>query len=498
MSFCTFQDAYALFDCTPLENLFIQEYMLRAPGDFVKVYIYGLMQCYHPAERMSLATMAKDLGVDEDTVFRAFQYWERQGAVRRVGDNPVCYAYKNLKQAQLTSADPSQDVYRYREFNEELRSLFDKKRRLYEQDYQRVYDWIETLQLPQEVVLMLIRHCIDVLGVRFSFEKADAIAQEWARSGVTTIEDVEEMTRSSKEMRQGLLRVLRRLGQRRNPTQDEEKLYEKWVKQWGFSAQDVQDACAETTKSASPSMAYLDAILARQRSAGGARVAERLAQERTRTADARRVLAARRRVNTAPTEEDERTVAGWLARGFELEAIETAAKAARRKGDSTLADLERRLEACARKGLFTREAMDAQLRAAQQDDGLLARVYEAAGMDARPSAADRALLRRWQGELAMPMDVVLLAASYAAGKSAPMTFADRILQSWHAAGIGDVQAARAEHDRHAGQGQARTARPVREVAKHRYGQRSYTDEEMDALFFDIMKDGETDGEGGKA
>ena len=94
--------------------------MLRAPGDFVKVYIYGLMQCYHPAERMSLAAMAKDLGMEEDAVFRAFQYWERQGAVRRVGDNPPAYAYKNLKQAQLTaSTDPSQDLYRYREFNEE-------------------------------------------------------------------------------------------------------------------------------------------------------------------------------------------------------------------------------------------------------------------------------------------------------------------------------------------------------------------------------------------
>ena len=43
MSFCTFQDAYALFDCTPLENLFIQEYMLRAPGDHVKVYLYGFL-----------------------------------------------------------------------------------------------------------------------------------------------------------------------------------------------------------------------------------------------------------------------------------------------------------------------------------------------------------------------------------------------------------------------------------------------------------------------
>lgn len=48
MAFCAFDDSAALFDSTPVENMFITEYMLRAPGDFVKVYLYALMLCYHP------------------------------------------------------------------------------------------------------------------------------------------------------------------------------------------------------------------------------------------------------------------------------------------------------------------------------------------------------------------------------------------------------------------------------------------------------------------
>ena len=40
MAFCSFDDSAALFDSTPVENMFITEYMLRAPGDFVKVYLY--------------------------------------------------------------------------------------------------------------------------------------------------------------------------------------------------------------------------------------------------------------------------------------------------------------------------------------------------------------------------------------------------------------------------------------------------------------------------
>ena len=38
-------------EMTPVDNLFFTEYMPDADGMFVKVYLYGLMQCYH----MSLA-----------------------------------------------------------------------------------------------------------------------------------------------------------------------------------------------------------------------------------------------------------------------------------------------------------------------------------------------------------------------------------------------------------------------------------------------------------
>ena len=55
--------------------------------------------------------------------------------------------------------------------------------------------------------------------------------------------------------------------------------------------------------------------------------------------------------------------------------------------------------------------------------------------------------------------------------------------------------ARAEHDRRGAGGVPAAAgakpsatRPVREVAKHRYEQRTYSEDELDALFFDIMKD----------
>ena len=39
MAFCRRDKADVKFDVTPVENLFIQEYMVDAPGDYVKVYL---------------------------------------------------------------------------------------------------------------------------------------------------------------------------------------------------------------------------------------------------------------------------------------------------------------------------------------------------------------------------------------------------------------------------------------------------------------------------
>ena len=72
MPLCSFSENYLMLGVTPVENLFIQEYLPRASGDYVRVYLYGLMQCYHPSEEMSLDRTAHILDLSVDTVRDAF------------------------------------------------------------------------------------------------------------------------------------------------------------------------------------------------------------------------------------------------------------------------------------------------------------------------------------------------------------------------------------------------------------------------------------------
>ena len=92
-----FDERFAMFDITPVENLFILEYLPSAKGDYVRVYLYGLMRCYHPEQDMNLDRMSHELNMTQEEVLSAFRYWERRRLVRRISDKPPKWQYVNLK-----------------------------------------------------------------------------------------------------------------------------------------------------------------------------------------------------------------------------------------------------------------------------------------------------------------------------------------------------------------------------------------------------------------
>ncbi len=364
MALFGFADPYAMFDVTPVENLFIQEYMLRADGEFVKVYLYGLMQCYHPVESASLKTMAKDLAMEESRVENAFTYWERMGLVRRISDNPIKYAYTNLKQAQLMQARDDDGLYRYADFNKALQAQFGADRLLHPQDFYHVYDWIEGLRLPEEAVLMLVSGQIKVRGKKFLFKSLDRTAREWSEAGVTTIQDAENMLRENTEHFIGLKEVYKKLGKRHAISEPDEALYDKWARVWGFDQETILAACEETTKG-TPTTAYLNGILERMHQEG-LRSREALRGDLRRDADVKELLRALGMRGTSPTADSLTLLDGFLNAGFERETIALAAARVARKGGK-LDALQKTLNIWKEAGALTVEAANAYL--AQVDAG---------------------------------------------------------------------------------------------------------------------------------
>ena len=473
MPYCAFDEGAAVFDATPVENMFITEYMLSAPGDYVKVYLYALMLCRHPQERMSDASMARDLGMTEEEVADAFKYWEHRRLIRQTGDNPKTYAMQSAKQVAMS---PSAQLYEYREVMQSARQIVGRE--LSKNEMDMIGDWLDVLKLPQEVVLMLLetQKKKSTTG-RISFKFADSAAKRWANSGIRTVEDVERIIVIDEEREQQLRKLLARLGQsHRAPSADEKELYRKWLDDWGMTPEAVQEACRETTKGV-PTMAYLDGILLRMYQKGLRQAGEMQLQaqkEREEREFGRRVMQTLGRTSVTPSEEDLSLIRGWRALGAEEGLILLAAQTAhRRAGGGSLEETGGILERWRARGLVSEADVRMETERVRQENRELREIFEAAGVEKRPGAADRERLSAWKRQGAS-RELILLSAEYAKQRPDPLAAMGRILSDWKEAGIRETEAAKAEHARHAAGGPGAAAAPS-DYARRPYTQQDFKD-----------------------
>jgi len=366
-----------------------------------------------------------------------------------------------------------------------LYAAFGEDRQLHGQETSLAYEWVEDLGLPPEVVLMMVHHLIATRGKHFSFKAAQKLAVQLAEEHVATIEDAEIVLSRSKTVLEGTRRILRRLGKRHQPSEDEMALYRKWTEQWHYSPDAIEAACQETTKG-DPTMAYLDGILngLRKRSeknlASAAQVEQQLKKEQQDAAPVKELLQALglygMTVNpgTLSAYQQMRAMASH-------EVILLAAREAARAGGK-LDDVMRMTAAWAEKGLTTTRQVEEYISAFYESNNLLAQLYELCGKNDRPSAPDRALLAKWRKDWGFSQEMLCLAAASARNADKKIPYMDAMLKAWHESGIKTpeaAQAAREQRDKATAPALAAKAPAVpprgKVVSEQQYTQRTYDD-----------------------
>ena len=90
------QDHQALyFGSTPLEHIFLTEYMPAARGDYVKVYLMCLYHSRMPDDPAKVEDISRELGLEVSTVENAIRYWERRGLIVVIGGDPMRYRMRS-------------------------------------------------------------------------------------------------------------------------------------------------------------------------------------------------------------------------------------------------------------------------------------------------------------------------------------------------------------------------------------------------------------------
>lgn len=289
---------------TRIENLFINEFLPSAPGDCVKVYVFGIMYAQHQ-QRMDLQTMAKALGMSIEEVKEAFAYWARRGAVHISADEQGDYKIVFISQRNalygmhdesskqgseknivIESADESDgnggsgagvnsegngDAYSGSQektfdelMNDEIRGLYNEYeqvtgRPVSNREINRINDAINTYSITPAVMYYSMKYCSEL--EKYSIDYISAVALRWTQEGCRTIEEVKELLDRHSQRSSEYGKIFKAVGFNRTPSPADREMMDRWFDDWNYKLSDVLEACKKTAGQREPSLKYVDKVL---------------------------------------------------------------------------------------------------------------------------------------------------------------------------------------------------------------------------------------------
>ena len=430
----------------PVSVEFIKNFMPSAPGDYIKVYLFGLLQASTGGE-LSVQSICRSLHLTELQIEEALQYWHNKGMVSMTGKDPVQCVFMCTKTEE---APQNTKLYGNQNYIASIQSILD--RNLSTNDIKTLLDFTDVYGLPRDIVLQLIRHCSSeaVRGKSVSVSYLEKMALNWADEGIDTPEKAEAKINAYNALTSGALRVLRRLdaGSGRLPTADEQELYEKWTKEWGFTQDAVLLAMSDTTASLKPSMKYLDAIL-KSYFEKGIRTATDIDAFKRSQLNLNELLLSvldtlkytRKRV----TPELENMYASWTEMGFSHDCILMACEQTLNMGNRSIKKADMLLNEWKQAGMTQKVEIVKYMRSQNKVDKKMQQVFECAGINKTISDMDRKTYLKWTQEHQLSHDVLLFAAEISSITQNPLAYMNRILQNWASSGINTLEKAQKQN-----------------------------------------------------
>lgn len=302
---------------TVLSNIFIDQYMPGAGGEFVKVYIYLLRLLADPSASVCLSLLADRLNCTEGDISRALKYWSNEGLLILETDpsgelTGITLTEPSLDtQMELTAAvsvpqsaqaatapilqtvpaatasvpqpspaatipAPQPDAVPSRSASaltpariKELKENEDVAQLIYicEQylgktltptDTRKILFFYDELKMSVDLIDFLIQYCVG-RGHK-SMRYIETVAMAWSKEGITTVEMAKD---STSRYGRDYFTILKAMGiSNRNPVDSEIVMMDTWLKDYGFSMDMIQEACSRTImQTGQPSFQYAHKIL---------------------------------------------------------------------------------------------------------------------------------------------------------------------------------------------------------------------------------------------
>ncbi len=303
-------------DVTMIPNAFLDQYMARSNGEFLKIYLYLLRWSGTPGANLSMSGIADFFNMTESDVDRALRFWAGEKLLclkRNEAGHIISICLKPVMQASSFSdqKDPSREPYHdplisdtstnaygavsdalveissdnqvrpaatvqdgkiasfdaaeiehfmNEEGGRQLQYLYNDYtgKLLSSADLETLFFFHRDLGMSIDLIDYLIEYCVDQNHSRMNYIKAVAIG--WHEDGIKSVEEAKQYTAASAKLNRSVMSIFgianRYLGT------DELSCLKKWRTDYGFSGEMIEEACKRTlNKTGKASFPYADRIL---------------------------------------------------------------------------------------------------------------------------------------------------------------------------------------------------------------------------------------------
>lgn len=292
------------FGDTPVENIFINDYMPMADGTYVKVYLLGYKYAKDNDEKLCVnnESISRHLTIPLSDVLKAWDFWEQKGIILKHKKEDINeYDYKveflNLKQlyiknnyvlktqvnnarnnaptAYTCTAEDLVESNKIPSINEMFSSIdYIVRRQLVPNEKRKILEWLYNFNMSPEVVVKAFFYAVEQKGKR-NINYIEGILRNWYDMGITNSDALENHLKTQNERFYNYDRIMKSLGfSNRVPSEAEVKVINKWFDEWKFTMEVILKACENTKKTANPSVNYIDGILSNWKEKGIATVEE--------------------------------------------------------------------------------------------------------------------------------------------------------------------------------------------------------------------------------
>lgn len=294
------------YQTTTIANIFFTDYMPKANGEFVKIYLYLLYCLQSQVANLSIGKIAEALDYTEKDVTRALKFWEKESLLSLETDNGEISAIilKDLTTTVATKSSPNiegtesgtslpkknkkpeaattQSVYSAPAINklpekvmltpDRLNSLMNNQelsqlffvceqylgKTLSLPELSTITYFYDDLKFSADLIEFLIEYCVSK-GTK-SMRYIETVALAWAKENITTVEQAKS---SSSQYSKEYFGVLNAFGIKgRSPAKSEMDFMNTWFHTYDFTLDIVIEACNRTiNQTHQPSFPYANSIL---------------------------------------------------------------------------------------------------------------------------------------------------------------------------------------------------------------------------------------------